>query len=91
MERINHPEQLASWKSEILAARVPAKKVLVISSGTCGQASGSLQIIDVVHRELKKKGILVRYFDKDVLRDYVRITIGTEKQMKALIEAVKEL
>jgi NADH-quinone oxidoreductase subunit F len=57
MESINHPEQLASWKSEILADRVPSKKIIVISSGTCGQASGSLQIIDAVNQELKKKGL----------------------------------
>jgi NADH:ubiquinone oxidoreductase subunit F (NADH-binding)/(2Fe-2S) ferredoxin/Pyruvate/2-oxoacid:ferredoxin oxidoreductase delta subunit len=57
MERINHPEQLAAWKEEILADRLPAKKTIVISSGTCGQASGSLQIIDAVNQELKKKGL----------------------------------
>jgi len=57
MERINHPEQLASWKSEILSERLPSKKTIVISSGTCGQASGSLQIIDAVNEELKKKGL----------------------------------
>ena len=57
MERINHPELLASWKREILADRLPSKKIIVISSGTCGQASGSLQIIDAVNQELKKKGL----------------------------------
>jgi NADH:ubiquinone oxidoreductase subunit F (NADH-binding)/(2Fe-2S) ferredoxin/Pyruvate/2-oxoacid:ferredoxin oxidoreductase delta subunit len=57
MERINHPEQLASWKSEILADHLPSKKIIVISSGTCGQASGSLQIIDAVNKELQKKGL----------------------------------
>ena len=57
MERINHPEELASWKNEILAERLPSKKTIVISSGTCGQASGSLEIIDAVNEELKKKGL----------------------------------
>jgi NADH:ubiquinone oxidoreductase subunit F (NADH-binding)/(2Fe-2S) ferredoxin len=57
MRRINHPEDLAAWKSEILAERVPSKKTIVISSGTCGQASGSLQIIDAVNQELEKKGL----------------------------------
>lgn len=57
MERINHPEELAAWKSEILAERIPLKKTIVISSGTCGQASGSLQIIDSVNQELEKKGL----------------------------------
>ena len=57
MERINHPEELTSWKNEILAERVPSQKTIVISSGTCGQASGSLQIIDAVNQELAKKGL----------------------------------
>jgi NADH:ubiquinone oxidoreductase subunit F (NADH-binding)/(2Fe-2S) ferredoxin len=57
MERINHPEELAEWKNEILAERIPSKKTIVISSGTCGQASGSLQIIDAVNQELEIKGL----------------------------------
>jgi NADH:ubiquinone oxidoreductase subunit F (NADH-binding)/(2Fe-2S) ferredoxin len=57
MERINHPEELVAWKNEILAERTPSKKTIVISSGTCGQASGSLQIIDAVSQELAKKGL----------------------------------
>lgn len=40
---------------------------------------------------LRKKGILVRHFDKDKLRDYNRITIGSREQMKALIAALKEI
>jgi len=57
MERINHPEELTAWKSEILAERIPSKKTIVVSSGTCGQASGSLQMIDAVNQELEKKGL----------------------------------
>jgi NADH:ubiquinone oxidoreductase subunit F (NADH-binding)/(2Fe-2S) ferredoxin/Pyruvate/2-oxoacid:ferredoxin oxidoreductase delta subunit len=57
MKRVNHPEKLASWRDEILSRRPPSRKMIVISSGTCGQASGSLQIIDAVNRELEKKGL----------------------------------
>jgi NADH:ubiquinone oxidoreductase subunit F (NADH-binding)/(2Fe-2S) ferredoxin len=57
MEKINHPEELTAWKSDILAERIPSKKTIVISSGTCGQASGSLQVIDAVNQELEKKGL----------------------------------
>ncbi|MBN1686088.1 MAG: histidinol-phosphate transaminase [Spirochaetales bacterium] len=42
-----------------------------------------------VYSELKKRGILVRYFDKDRLRDSVRISIGTRKQMQSLLTAVQ--
>ena len=44
-----------------------------------------------VYDELKKRGILVRYFDKEGLREFVRITIGTVKQMQTLIRAAGEL
>ena len=35
--------------------------------------------------------VLVRYFDKDRIRDYNRITIGTREQMDILLEKVREL
>ena len=44
-----------------------------------------------LYSELKKRNILVRYFNKPRLQDYVRITIGTKEQMDALICAVKQI
>lgn len=40
---------------------------------------------------LREKGILVRYFANSLISDYVRISIGNENQMKALVQAIKEL
>ncbi len=40
---------------------------------------------------LKSRGILVRYFDKPRLSDFVRITIGSRKQMESLINTLKEM
>ena len=40
---------------------------------------------------LKDRGILIRHFDKERLKDYNRITIGSMEQMEALIEALKEI
>ena len=37
--------------------------------------------------ELRKRNIVVRYFSKERIKDYVRITIGSIEQMKSLIEA----
>ena len=36
---------------------------------------------------LRKRNIVVRYFSKERIKDYVRITIGSIEQMKSLIEA----
>ena len=41
--------------------------------------------------KLKENGILVRWFNKDRIRDYVRITIGTKNDMEKLIETIKEI
>ena len=38
-----------------------------------------------VYRTLKQRGILVRHFDLEGIRDFVRITIGTDEDMRALV------
>lgn len=40
---------------------------------------------------LKKKGVLVRHFGKEKIKDYVRITIGTDAQMEIFLQKVKEV
>ena len=44
-----------------------------------------------LYRKLKDKGILVRHFTKESIRDYNRITIGSREEMEAFIETVKEI
>ena len=41
--------------------------------------------------QLKEKNIFVRYFNKPRIDNYLRITIGTNEQMEALIKALKEI
>ena len=40
---------------------------------------------------LRQRGILVRHFTKERIKDFVRITIGTQEQMEKLLDAVKEM
>lgn len=42
-----------------------------------------------LYRELKAKGIFVRYFNEPQLDDKLRITVGTDAQNRALIQAIK--
>ena len=44
-----------------------------------------------IYRRLKENGILVRWFDADRIRDFVRITIGSEKQMQSLVDTLDRL
>ena len=44
-----------------------------------------------LYRTLKEKGILVRHFDKPRLENRLRITVGSDRQMDALLTALREL
>ena len=39
---------------------------------------------------MKEKGILIRHFTADRIKDYNRITIGTAEQMETFIAGVRE-
>jgi histidinol-phosphate aminotransferase len=41
-----------------------------------------------LYSKLKARGILVRFFNKERLSDFLRITIGTREQMDALINTI---
>ena len=41
--------------------------------------------------KLKERNIYVRYFDKPRIDNYLRISIGTDMEMQALIEAIKDI
>ena len=45
---------------------------------------------ETLYKNLKSKGILVRYFKTEGINDRLRITIGTDEEMEKFIAAVKE-
>lgn len=44
-----------------------------------------------IFEELKKRKIFVRYWDKPMINNYLRITIGTDKEMYIFFEALKDI
>ena len=52
----------------------------------CDSMSG----IDIYTR-LREKGILVRHFTDEKIKDYNRITIGSREEMEAFVDAIKEI
>ena len=55
-----------------------------------GATAESPPFAKVVCESLKAKGIFVRYFDQDMLRDKLRITIGTPQQNDAMLAAIAQ-
>ena len=52
----------------------------------CGRIPGG-----ELYRQLKENGILVRWFDKDRIRDFVRITVGSMEQLAALADELARI
>ena len=44
-----------------------------------------------LYLELKKRGILVRHFSKERIKEYNRITVGTMEQMEKFVAAVADI
>ena len=44
-----------------------------------------------IYARLKEEGVLVRHWEKDFLRDFCRITVGTPEQDDVLIEKLKKI
>jgi len=59
----------------------PSQANFVLCSVLEGQAAR-------IHRELRQRGILVRYFDTPLLRDCLRISVGKPEHTDALVAAL---
>jgi histidinol-phosphate aminotransferase len=44
-----------------------------------------------IYKRLKEMGILVRYFNKDILNKYLRVTMGNDEEMKFFINSIERI
>ena len=64
---------------------VPSKSNFILAK------SDSISGQRLYERLKDEKGILIRHFNKERIKDYNRITIGTREQMDAFLTAVQEI
>ena len=46
---------------------------------------------EVLYRKLKERGILVRHFSAERIKDYNRISVGTDEQMETLVRETEKI
>ncbi len=83
-EIIKTREKTAQALIEMGFIVLPSKTNFLFAKSEC--ISG-----EELYKKLREKGILVRHFTGERIREYNRITIGTPKEMEIFIDAVKNI
>ena len=82
---INERERLFNGLKKVKFLKpFPSQANFILCSVLNGEASQ-------LQQKLRNKGILVRYFDKPLLRDYIRISVGKPEHTDALINTLQEI
>ncbi len=83
---------------EIIAARTVAAKGLAELGFEVLPSDANFLFVrhpqksgEELYLQLKQRGILVRHFSKERIKDFNRITVGTMEQMQKLMIAIKEI
>lgn len=63
---------------------LPSKTNFLFVSHKTAEAS-------VIFKKLREKGVLVRYFNKPRINNFLRITVGTDEEMNILVSALTEI
>jgi len=95
---IDENEYYARTRQKIAATREIAKAALESRGFVQTDSAGNFLFArhpsiagGELYLELKKRGILVRHFDKPRISEYLRITVGTDDDMAALFRALDDI
>jgi histidinol-phosphate aminotransferase len=82
VERVKQTREVSIVRLRKLGFEVPASSANFVLARIAGHDLAPMA------RAIRKSGILVRYFPTPMLRDTLRISIGTPAEMKALFKAI---
>ena len=95
---LNDPDYTKDCVARIIATREAARKTFeslgfeVLPSGTNFLFVRSPEISgEKLYLALKDKGVLVRHFTLPRIKDFNRVTVGTDEEMATLFEKIKEI
>lgn len=95
---VEDKEYFEETVSKVIATREWTKKELTKLGFTFGDSKTNFIFAkhksvprDVIFKKLREKNILVRAFNGERIKDYLRISIGTDEEMRCVIEALKEI
>lgn len=77
-------ERVSARLKELGFTVVPSQANFIFTSS--GQCHGS-----ILFQRLRESGILVRYFDKPKIDNFIRVTIGTDDEMDRFLEAIRTI
>lgn len=78
-ERLFHELEKMKWLKPL-----PSQANFILCSVLSGEASQ-------LQQKLRDRGILVRYFDRPLLKSFIRISVGKPEHTDALIKALQEI
>ncbi|MBN1940441.1 MAG: NADH-quinone oxidoreductase subunit NuoF [Candidatus Aminicenantes bacterium] len=56
LNRLLHPGHLEDWRKRLIDETSPVRRTIVVTAGTCGRASGALEIRDALQAEIDRLG-----------------------------------
>lgn len=87
-----HVERIRGTRSRLVSGLESLGFAVLPSSANFVFArAGSADRARAAYAFLKSRGILVRYFERPLLDDGLRITVGTDDEISALLDALAEL